>query len=336
MSGADLRRVLDRHWAELDLAPLGRGAALRTSPLPVVTEHGPVSAATDGNSLRHLLIPLQGRRRIPTGRIGGTLRVTERALEDDETYGRFADIVCTRRDLDDVFTGLCADVLVALEADGRHPYRTTLAVVNRWRQLFSGVPRTLNEAQEIGLAGELLVLLRLLDKDPGAVRFWAGPEGGRHDFSDGVHAVEVKSTYTTSERRTFEAHGLDQLEAPRGGRLVLAWRRFERTPRGRTVGELAAEAARLCVDESELWLRLAHVGYRHAQTDDEGALRVSPVEERWYEVDEVFPRFTTESLKEPVPDGLLDVRYTVDLAGVHSPMLDDATVGAFLNEMGRM
>jgi hypothetical protein len=255
-------------------------------------------------------------------------------LEDDETYGRFADVVCTRRDLDDVFTGLCADVLVALEADGRQPYRTTLAVVNRWRQLFSGGPRTLTEAQEIGLIGELSVLLRLLVNDPGAVRWWTGPEGGRHDFSDGLHAVEVKSTQTTSERRTFDVHGLDQLEAPQDGRLVLAWQRFERTPRGRTVGELAAEAARLCVDESELWLRLARVGYRHERTDDEGALRVSPVEERWYEVDGTFPRLTEDSLRESVPDGLLDVRYTVDLAGVRSPMLDEPTLDAFLDEMG--
>ncbi|WP_234426539.1 PD-(D/E)XK motif protein [Streptomyces niger] len=327
--------MLDRHWAELDLTPLGPGAALRTSPLPVVTEHGAVSAATDGYSLRHLLIPLRGRRRVPTGRIGGTLRVTERALEDDETYGRFADIVCIRRDLDDVFTGLCADVLVALEADGRHPYRTTLAVVNRWRQLFSGVPRALTEAQEIGLAGELSVLLRLLDKDPGAVSWWTGPEGGRHDFSDGLHAVEVKSTSTTSERRTFDVHGLDQLEPPQDGRLMLAWHRFERTPRGKSVGELAAEAARLCIDESELWLRLARVGYRRGQTDEEGALRLSPVEERWYEVDEAFPRLTTASLMKPVPDGLLDVRYTVDLAGAHSPMLEHTAVEAFLGEVGR-
>lgn len=332
--GADLRRVLDRHWAELDLAPLSAGAILKTSQLPVLTEHGAISAATDGNALRHLLIPLQGRRRILTGRIGGTLRITERALQDDDAYGRFADIVCTRRDLDDVFTGLCADVLVALEADGRRPYRTTLAVVNRWRQLFSGVPRVLTEAQEVGLAGELLILLRLLEKDPGAVRFWSGPEGGRHDFFDGIHAIEVKSTYTTSERRTFDVHGLDQLEAPQGGCLALAWQRFERTARGRTVGELVAEAARLCDDESELWLRLAHVGYRPALMDDEGALRVSPVEGRWYEVDETFPRLTTASLEGPVPDGVLDVHYTVDLAGVHSPALDDQAVDAFLAAMG--
>jgi uncharacterized protein YbaR (Trm112 family) len=327
--------VLDQHWAQLDLAPLGPGAVLKTSSLPVVTEHGSVSAATDGNELRHLLIPLRGRRRIPTGRIGGTLRVTERALQDDDTYGRFADILCTRRDLDDVFTGLCAEVLVALEADGRNPYRTSLAVVNRWRQLFSGASRTLTEAQEVGLAGELLVLLRLLDKDSDAIRLWSGPEGGRHDFSDGVRAVEVKSTYSTSERKTFEVHGLDQLEPPDGGRLMLAWYRFERGPQGRTVSELAAEAARLCADESELWLRLAHVGYRRSQAEDEGALRVSPIEERWYEIDDAFPRLVTPSLREPVPDGVLDVRYTVDLAGVHSPTLDTSAVDSFLEEVGR-
>lgn len=333
--GVDLRRVLELHWAELDQVPLGPGAALRTSPIPVVTEHGPVFAATDGASLRHLLIPLRGRRRIPTGRIGGTLRVTERALADDETYGRFADVVCTRRDLDDVFTGLCADVLVALEADGRQPYRTTLAVVNRWRQLFSGLPRTLTETQEIGLIGELSVLLRLLDTDPGAVGWWTGPEGGRHDFSDGRHAVEVKSTRTTSERRTFDVHGLDQLAAPQDGRLVLAWHRFERSPQGRTVSELAAEAARSCVDESELWLRLARAGYRTARAEDEDELRVSLVEERWYEVDEAFPRLTEASLRGSVPDGLSDVRYTVDLAGVRSPMLDGRAVAVFLDEVGR-
>ncbi|MFE7889711.1 PD-(D/E)XK motif protein [Streptomyces nigra] len=336
MSGsADLRRVLDRHWAELTSAPLGAGATLKTSQLPVLTEHGAISAAVDGSALRHLLIPLHGRRRIPTGRIGGTLRITQRTLEDDDTYGRFADIVCTRRDLDDVFTALCADVLVALEADGRRPYRTTLAVVNRWRQLFSGGPRVLTEAQEIGLAGELLVLIRLLEKDPGAVRFWAGPEGGRHDFFDGLRAIEVKSTYTASERRTFEVHGLDQLEAPQGGRLVLAWQRFERTPQGRTVGDLVTEAAQLCDDETELWLRLAHIGYRPEMTDDEGALRVSPVEGRWYDVDEGFPRLTPGSLQCPVPDGVLDVHYTVDLAGVHSPALDDQAVDAFFSVMGR-
>ncbi|MEV8533459.1 PD-(D/E)XK motif protein [Streptomyces sp. NPDC051211] len=334
MSGTDLRLALDRHWAELAAAPVHPGAALRVSELHVPTDHGPVSAAMDADGLRHLLIPLKGRRGIPTGRIGGALRISERRLQDDEVYGRFADLVCTRRDLDDVFTGLCGDVLVALEAYGRRPYRTTLAVVNRWRQLFSGGPRGLTVTEEVGLAGELLVLIRLLNDDPGAVRHWTGPEGARHDFSDGVRAVEVKSTLAAPGRRTFEAHGLDQLEPAQDGQLLLAWYRFERRPDGRTVGELVAEAAQICDDESELSARLARLGYPVQPTDGGGESRLIPVESRWYEVDDEFPRLTCSSLAGTVPDGVYDVRYTVDLAGVRSDPLDDRAVATLISNMG--
>ncbi|MFD9163025.1 PD-(D/E)XK motif protein [Streptomyces sp. NPDC059558] len=334
MSGTDLRVVLDHHWAELAAAPLQAETALRVSELPVVTDFGAISAAMDIDGMRHLLIPIRGRQSIPTGRIGGALRVSERALQDDGAYGRFADVVCTRRDLDDVFTGLCGDVLVALEADGRRPYRTTLAVVNRWRQLFSGGSRGLTITEELGLAGELLLLLRLLRTDPAAIRHWVGPEGGRHDFTDGSRAIEVKSTLAAAGRRTFEAHGLDQLEPPQNGRLLLVWQRFERRPDGRTVRELAAEAGQLCDDESELADRLARLGYPLTPTDSGDESRLVPVESRWYEVDEDFPRLTGATLEGVVPDGVYDVRYTVDLAGVRSAPLDPEAIDAFIAEMG--
>ncbi|MGH3313948.1 MAG: PD-(D/E)XK motif protein [Streptomyces sp.] len=334
MSRSDLEVVLNEHWSELDSAPVGHEAALRVSALPVVTEQGVVSAATDRGGLRHLLIPLVGRRGIPTGRIGGALRISERALQGEDGYGRFADVVCTRRDLSDVFTGLCADVLVALEADGRRPYRTTLAVVNRWKQLFSGGPRAFTNAEEVGLAGELHVLIRLLRHDPGAVHYWSGPEGARHDFTDGVQAIEVKSTLSASERRTFEVHGFDQLEVPKDGRLLLNWQRFERTPEGRTVRELVVEAAQLCDDEVQLWARLARLGYQRDMADDESALRLSLVEARWYEVDGGFPRLTGASLVGAMPDAVYDVRYVVDLAGVRSAALAPRTVDALLAEVG--
>ncbi|MFE5656721.1 PD-(D/E)XK motif protein [Streptomyces sp. NPDC056517] len=334
MSGTDLRVVLSHHWAELAAAPLQAGAVLRVSDLPVVTDCGPISAAVDVDGMRHLLIPLGGRQKIRTGRIGGALRVSERALQDDGVYGRFADVACTRRDLDDVFTGLCSDVLVALEADGRRPFRTTLAVVNRWRQLFSGGPRGLTATEELGLAGELLLLIRLLRTDPTAIRHWVGPEGARHDFTNGSRAIEVKSTLAAPGRRTFETHGLDQLEPPQGGRLLLTWQRFERRPDGRTVRELVAEAGQLCDNESELEDRLTRLGYSLIQTDSGNEFRLAPVESRWYEVDDDFPRLTGVSLDGVIPDGVYDVRYTVDLAGVRSAALSDEAVDAFISEMG--
>ncbi|MDH6132794.1 hypothetical protein P3T37_002180 [Kitasatospora sp. MAA4] len=335
MSTADLRIVLDDHWRRLEATPLSEGQAVLTSALPVQTAQGPLLAAMDGTGLRHLLVPLKSRQRVSAGLVSASLRISERPLEDEESYGRFADVACTRRELDDVFTGLCGDVLVALEADGERPYRTARAVVERWKQLFSSSPRALTTEQVVGLFGELFVLTRLLQEDPGAVRHWVGPNGERHDFTDGKHALEVKSSITVSERRVFQVHGLDQLEAPAGGDLLLAWHRFESHPGGSTLGELVARAMELCDDEAALLSKLASVGYRLSDDEHRNGPRLSLVEDRWYCVDDRFPRLTTGSVfSGEVPAGVLDVRYTVDLAGARSEPLDAAVVTTMLRLLG--
>ncbi|MFE2722850.1 PD-(D/E)XK motif protein [Kitasatospora sp. NPDC059327] len=334
MSAPDLRLVLDEHWRGLDAAPVAAGYVLRTSSLPVTTAHGPLLAAVDADGMRHLLIPLATRQRLSAGVASGSLRIFERPLEDDESYGRFADIACTSRELDDVFTGLCRDVLVALAADGERPYRAARAVVERWRRLFSGGRRPLTDEQIVGLFGELLVLIRLLECDPGAVCHWAGPEGERHDFTDGRLAVEVKSSAAASERRLLRIHGLDQLEPPEHGELFIAWHRLQPDPRGRTLDELVAHARELCDDEAAFLSKLARLGY-HPSDQDQYGLRLTPVESRWYPVDDGFPRLTTTSIPGvDVPAGVLDVRYTVDLAGVRTDRLDDEAVNDVLARMG--
>ncbi|MER7583545.1 PD-(D/E)XK motif protein [Kitasatospora sp. NPDC097691] len=334
MSTPDLRLLLDEHWRGLDAAPVAEGHVLRTSSLPVATAHGPLLAAVDTGGMRHLLIPLATRQRLSAGVASGALRIFERPLEDDESYGRFADITCTNRELDDVFTGLCRDVLVALAADGERPYRTARAVVEHWRRLFSGGRRPLTDEQVIGLFGELLVLIRLLERDPEAVRHWAGPEGERHDFTDGRLALEVKSSATVSERRLLQVHGLDQLEPPEGGELFIAWQRLQPDPRGRTLDELVAHARDLCDDEAAFLSKLARLGYQRPDQDQDSQ-RLAPVESRWYPVDDGFPRLTTASIPgAEVPAGVFDVRYTVDLVGIRTDRLDDEAVNDVLARMG--
>ncbi|MFF4650553.1 PD-(D/E)XK motif protein [Streptomyces sp. NPDC001380] len=334
MNAADLRAVLDGHWSRLAAAPVSDRNAVRTSALPVHTVQGPPLAAIDHDGLRHLLIPLGPRQRVSTAAVSTALRISERPLEDDEGYGRFADVVCTRRELGDVFTGLCRDVLVALEADGTRPYHTARAVVARWRRLFTGDHSGLTLEQSVGLFGELTVLLELLQEDAGAVHHWTGPDGHRHDFTDGRLAVEVKSTVDHSERRTVRVHGLDQLDGPDGGTLLLAWQRFETRPDGTTVGELVARAADLCDDEVVLLSKLAAVGYRPSG-DHTGEPRFVPVESRWYHVDDAFPRLIVSSIRDgSVPEGVLEVGYTVDLAAVRSKPFETSAVADLLAALG--
>ncbi|WP_328980605.1 PD-(D/E)XK motif protein [Streptomyces canus] len=331
----ELRSVLDEHWDRLEAEPAPHTDVLRTSVLPVETSHGPVLAAVDVTGARHLMIPLRARQRIAETPVGAALTIRERPLQNEDGYTRYADIACGRRELGDVFTGLCRDVLVALEADSTRPYHTARVVVDRWRQLFAPLPRALTPAQVTGLFGELLVLVRLLEDDPDAVRHWVGPEGDRHDFSDGLRAVEVKSVVTASERRSVQVHGLDQLEAPAGGSLLLAWHRLEAHPEGESLPELVTRVRRLCGDELALLGKLAHLGYRPSGEDHRHEPRLRLAESRWHLVDDDFPRLTAASLiGQAPPVGVLDVQYTVDLAAVRTAPLDDAAVDDLLGHMG--
>lgn len=332
---SDLRTVLDEHWDRLEAAPASHADVLRTSALPVETPRGPLLAAVDMNGMRHLMIPLQARQRIADTHMGAALGISERPLQNEDGYTRYADIACNRRELDDVFTGLCRDVLVTLEIDAGRSYHTARVVMDRWRQLFAPLPRPLTLTQAIGLFGELVVLIRMLEDDPDAVRHWAGPEGDRHDFSDGLRAVEVKSTVTVSERRTVQVHGLDQLEPPASGSLLLAWHRFEAHPKGESLPELVARARKLCGDELALLSKLARVGYRPSGDDHRQEPRLSLAESEWHFVDGDFPRLTKASMTGGAPPaGVLDIQYTVDLAAVRTEPLDDAAVNELLIHMG--
>ncbi|MFI9326176.1 PD-(D/E)XK motif protein [Kitasatospora sp. NPDC052868] len=335
IAGGGLQTILEEHWSALDAGSATTDDdVVRTSELPVDTEFGRLLAAVDGRGFRHLLIPLQRRQTVSRTMVGAALRIVERPLQDDTGYGRYADVACSLRELDDVFTGLCGDVLVALEADGERPYRTALAVVDRWRRLFAGAPRTLTHEQLVGLHGELLVLTRLLTIDPGAVRLWVGPEGQRYDFSDGRYAVEVKSTATVSERRFFHVHGLDQLEEPVGGALLLGWHRFEEHPEGATLKELVQQVRDLCDDEAGFLSKLLRVGYRPTLEDQQADRRLRLVECRWHPVDDAFPRLIPASVIGEVPVAVSDIRYTVDLAGVRGEPLPVDVVDDLLARIG--
>ncbi|MFE9963778.1 PD-(D/E)XK motif protein [Streptomyces sp. 900116325] len=332
---SDLRTVLDEYWDQLAASPTSHAGVLRTSALPVHTLCGPVLAAVDEAGARHLMVPLRARQRIADTPVGAALAISERPLQNEDGYSRYADIACGQRELDDVFTGLCRDVLVALEADATRPYHTARVVVDRWRQLFAPVPRTLTPAQVTGLFGELIVLIRMLEDDPDAVRHWTGPEGNRHDFTDGLRAVEVKSAVTTSERRTVQVHGLDQLQEPVGGSLLLAWYRFEAHPGGASLPELVTRARNLCGDERTLLSKLVSLGYRPSGDNHRNEPRLRLVESRWHPVDDGFPRLTAASLGEQtLPPGVSDVQYTVDLAAVRAEPLDDEAVSEHLAAMG--
>lgn len=318
MTDETLRKTLAAGWATLESEPTSGERRLRISPLPVDTAQGPLVAAVDHDGHRHLLIPIDANRKIRPGIDGPVLHLAKRPLEDEVSYQTYADLGCLRHDLRDLFSDLCLDVLTTAEQMPQNPVKALYGVLDRWKALFQTRNTPLNPSQIAGLFGELLVLTRLLERDPSAHRLWSGPGGHRHDFSGETSAVEVKASTSTDGRRP-RIHGLDQLAAPAQGDLWLTWFRLSRaakTAGGTGFVELIGQALSLCDDESALLGLLAQAGYRPTDADRYQGVGFVVREERWYLVGAGFPGITREML---VGAGITvsaeDVEYTIDLSG---------------------
>lgn len=313
-----LRKLIEDRWTALNAEQTTGERSLRVSQLPVAGNSGPLAVAVDHSGHRHVLVPIHAHRKVRPGLDGPVLRLIKRALEDEETYQTYADLACLRDDLNDLFTELCVDVLGAVEELPDNPVKALYRVLDRWKALFQAQGAPLGPEQVAGLFGELMVLGRLLEKDPSAHRLWRGPAGHRHDFTTGVTAVEVKAT-TIGEGRRPRIHGLDQLEAPENGTLCLAWFRLQRTSRnggGIAFTDLIDRTLRLCDDEAALLDLLAAVGYRPTDSSRYHDMRFVISEERWYQVGPGFPGLTAQALvKAGVPISVLDVEYTIDVSG---------------------
>ncbi|MFF8626210.1 PD-(D/E)XK motif protein [Streptomyces werraensis] len=318
MSEPAWSKLVEEHWTALEARPTTGEHRLRVSHLPVTTGEGPIAAAVDHEGHHHLLVPVNSRTTVRSGLDGPVLRLRKRPLEDEETYQTYADLACLRGDFEDLFTKLCADVLSTVGEAPEHPVKGLYRVLDRWKALFQTQGPALGPEQLAGLFGELLVLDRLLERDPGAHRLWAGPKGHRHDFSTGLDAVEVKTAVEPSVRKP-RIHGLDQLEPPQDGSLHLVWVALHRmTASGGGTGfvELVERTLRHCDDESALLGLLSEAGYRHFEADRYRDVRFAVGEETWFRVLPGFPGLTGGALAAAgLPVSVLDVEYSIDLTG---------------------
>ena len=327
--------ALAQAWRELEESTPTAGHRLRTLKL----EKAPpprLTIALDSTGARHLLIPVSASTRVRKGLDGPGLFLRRQALEDAETYQVYADLHCPVPELAGVFSDLVADIALAVDGDPKQPLKVAYVVIDRWKALFASPHAKLSTEAAIGLFGELSILRRLLDLDASAHATWVGPDGAPHDFDCGQGAIEVKAS-TRSEGRRFRVHGLDQLDAPSGGVLHLAWLRLRaRTDGGSGLNELVDGALATCDDESALRRKLAAASYDLAKRDQYEGIRFEIAEERWYRVDAEFPRLSQEDLSAAgVAIQVTEVEYTVDVSAETPPALEQGAIAAHLEAMAR-
>lgn len=317
-AGQDQRRRLQELLSGLwrQVATPDESAQMLTTTLELVTPEGRLRLGRDREGLPHLLVPV-GR-----SDVGEPLRGTEglsldvRDLLVEDLPVRFLDLACLRADLSHVFAGLAVDVCLRLLSRPGEPVDSVTTVIDEWRALLERRPSTWTPSRCAGLFAELVVLRRLTAMDAGALTTWAGPFGAAQDFRVPHRAIEVKAT-VGAEGRIVRVHGSDQLEAPAGGELHLAWFRLGETPGdngGATLRTLLDQIG-AAVADVKLWAEcLSRLGVPAAPQQGFEDRRFSVLEERWYQVGPTFPKVVPAAFADgAVPAGVGGIDYLLDL-----------------------
>jgi hypothetical protein len=224
----------------------------------------------------------------------------------------------------ELFSRMAADVVATMAASAASPHQRQMQLflgrVRAWQQFMSKKKGALDPEAELGLAGELVCLERLIDAGldaHAAVEGWRGPLDGLQDFEVGSGAIEVKST-VSHDGFPATIMSLEQLDDSTRQPLFLFGCRFALAADGRTLCDMV-RALRLSLDSDpaaaarfENALLLAGFIDAHAE---HYTRRLLMCDSRFLRVDETFPRLVAAN----VPVSIRRVRYEMDLDATGAP-----------------
>ncbi|WP_233151755.1 PD-(D/E)XK motif protein [Pelomonas sp. KK5] len=218
----------------------------------------------------------------------------------------------------ELFLAMASDVVAAVESEGTSDparlARAFLARVRAWQEFMRKGAQVLSPEKEIGLVGELAVLLAIVAAGVApdvAMNAWVGPQDANQDFELGTGAIEVKSTISPIG---FPAQigSLAQLDDSTLQPLFLAGARLAQSAAGLSLPQWVEsvraqvtgnpDAARMFSD------KIIAAGYFDAHAD-KYPRKFSDAGTRLAEVVAGFPRLTPGT----VPLGVTEAKYSVEL-----------------------
>ena len=151
----------------------------------------------------------------------------EAGFEEVVPEGLQLKLILNDPSLSGTFSALCANLMESTRGMNREDASGALLFIVkrlvRWHQLLRpGRSQSLSEAQQIGLFGELLVLIEIVcprTTFEHAAKSWRGPYGDEQDFSIDGSLIEVKTQRDSSDRRLIIS-SLDQLDIRSGNIFI--------------------------------------------------------------------------------------------------------------------
>jgi len=252
----------------------------------------------------------------------------EQANPDQEGLLRLA---LTRREAGsaELFASMACDVVGALDdaaaenASEAKLLRVFIGRVGAWQEFMRKGSQAMSPEVEVGLIGELTVLVGVIDSGVRplvGLDAWVGPLDGLNDFEIGTGAMEVKATLSVSGF-PVKISSLEQLDNGARSPLFLVGVRLRQNDAGLGLPDLVKNTRALAKEDVEaarlLDERLIAAGY--FETDAKHYIRrFTLVETRVVEVTENFPRLTPGT----VPNGIMRAKYELDLDRVEGDSVD--------------
>jgi hypothetical protein len=324
-------------WAALAASRRAAPDRLATEELNVRVDSRPCLLAVAHDGQRGLLVPVPAEIPGIEERGGEHVVIQTRRLGAEGEEGAFLEVRCVSPDLDATFEHLVADILNMLGSEEPpDPVAGTLGVLERWRELLRpAAGRAATRERLAGVFGELRVLERIVERDPARrIDSWIGPTSTRHDLRRADRAIEVKASLATSGR-VVSVNGLDQLEPPDEGDLLLAWFRLESVPGGgESVWDVAERLGAIGAPMNDLLVLMAAAGAPPDAREEHSRVRFETREQVNYRVGPGFPRMTASDLVDGRPPaGVSHIKYRIDLASEPPTPLEATEVDVFIEQM---
>lgn len=252
-------------------------------------------------------------RNLPEG-IG--FSVSQAVIPDDDRIW----IALTRKQSGDLqmFVEMVGDVAGAMDAVSscgeKRILDEFLGRIKAWQEFMRRDQQALGTEAEIGLVGELILLLKLFSEGISphyGVESWKGPLDGVQDFLLGSGAIEVKTTLS-SQGFLARIGSLDQLDDSILRPIFICGVRLSLGESGQSLNELIAKVKELLTGNGSAERlfsgRLLAAGYFEFHST-QYVRRFLLSEIRFLEVERDFPRIFSGN----VPHGIRRVTYEIDL-----------------------
>lgn len=309
-------------WSQLRSSKPVHDDSLTTVFAGRLTDGRNVLFGIDRRSDLHLLIPVDGSvcEEKPADLQG--LRVRQRLVDGQIHYLDLSASAAHER----LFSPLVEEIMTAVIDHGRAPWKAVNTIMRAWQSAWKPTVSDMSKTLQVGLFGELLTLEKIVLPALGtsAIHFWSGPDYERHDFVGNLLHLEVKTT--RKSRHEHEISRFDQLNTPEGRSLLVVSILLEESIAGTetiaTKMESVIDLIRSDPEASDLFMsKMIQIGWSDELRRNSQLMRFNIRDAQIYEVDSTFPRLPIDF---ECPDGVVAIKYTIDLANVPTIGVDDA------------